>query len=106
MHLSTVSHRGRPREESDLGFVSLTTSREGTPMWYRTVTSFATVAAAAAILGTMCVSTDALARAAGVRAGGVHAGAAYRGGAYRGGAAYRGGVYRGGVGYVGRGVGV
>ena len=60
-------------------------------MSYRTLISVA----AAAILGTACVSTDALAW----RGGGV-----YRGGGVRVGGVYRGGVYRGA--YVRRGVGV
>jgi hypothetical protein len=64
-------------------------------MSYRTVMSLA----AAAILTSVCVSTDALAYRGGGRVGGVHAGGVYHGGAYRG------GVYRGGA-YVRRGVGV
>jgi hypothetical protein len=47
-------------------------------MSYRTFISIA----AAAILGIVCVSTDALAR--GGRAGGVHAGGVYHGGVARG----------------------
>ena len=53
-------------------------------MSYRTVAPFATVAAAAAVLGTMCVSTDALAQKAGDRAGGVSHVTANRGTVNRG----------------------
>jgi hypothetical protein len=60
----------------------------------RTVISLA----AAAILCSTIVSTDALAWRGGYRAGGVRVGGVYRGGVYRG------GVYRGA--YVRRGVGV
>jgi hypothetical protein len=57
---------------------------KGTPMSYRTIISLA----AAGILGTALVSSDALAyRAAGFRVGGVRAGGVRVGGVYRG-AAY------------------
>ncbi len=73
---------------------------KGNPMSYRTFISFA----AAVILASACVSTDALAyRGGGFRAGGVRAGG-FRAGGVRVGGVYRGGAYRGG--YVGRGVGV
>jgi hypothetical protein len=63
------------------------------PMSYRTIVSIA----AALVLGTAAVSTDALAFRGGVRGGAAFHGGAVRGGAYRGGGvAYRGGAYRGG----------
>jgi hypothetical protein len=49
-------------------------------MSYRSVISIA----AAAVLGVVFVSTDALAYRAVYRGGGVHVGGVYRGGAYRG----------------------
>ena len=55
-------------------------------MSYRTVAFIATVAAVVAVLGTMCVSTDALARKADTRAGGVHHTTVNRGTVNRGGA--------------------
>jgi hypothetical protein len=61
-------------------------------MSYRTVMSLA----AAAILASVCVSTDALAYRGAGRAGGVRVGGVYHGGAYRGGA-YRGAYVRRGV---------
>lgn len=77
---------------------------KGNRMSYRVIISLA----AAAIIGTTFVSSDALAFRAGVRVGGVRAGGVavggVRAGGVRVGGVYRGGAYRGA--YVRRGVGV
>src|SRR5271154_4793040 len=84
-----------------LGTSLATNRRKEVQMSYRTFISIA----AAAVIGVLCISTEALAYRAVYRGGGVHVGGVYRGGVGRVGV-YHGAYARRGVGlYNGAGCG-